>query len=115
MGCRSFSYNSLFPSLLRVAKSHWLPLSQTSKVFYDLGPSVLRNCCNSGSLVNFQALRSYARDACKGYDLFGRGRPGMKSSRKPGQRKWMKITLYGQEVRMKVMKKWVQRVILIRR
>ncbi|KAK7302186.1 hypothetical protein RJT34_13068 [Clitoria ternatea] len=27
---------------------HW------SKVFYDSSPSVLRNCCNSGSLVNFQ-------------------------------------------------------------
>ncbi|KAG5110993.1 hypothetical protein JHK82_040216 [Glycine max] len=76
MGCRSFSYNSLFPYLLRIAKSHWLPLSQRSKVFYDPGPSVPQNRCNSGSLVNFQALRSYARDARKGYNLFGRGRPG---------------------------------------
>jgi len=33
MGCRSFSYNSLFPSLLRVAKSHWLPLSQRLGLF----------------------------------------------------------------------------------
>ena len=79
MGCRSFSYNSLFPSLLRVAKSHLLPLSQRSEVFYfyDSGPSLLQHCCNSGSLKNFQALRSYARDTRRGYDLFGRGsRPG---------------------------------------
>ncbi|KAK7373159.1 hypothetical protein VNO80_06557 [Phaseolus coccineus] len=78
MGCRSFSYNSLFPSLLRVAKSHLLPLSQRSEVFYfyDSGPRVLQHCCNSGSLKNFQALRSYARDTRRGYDLFGRRRPG---------------------------------------
>ncbi|CAJ1971881.1 unnamed protein product [Sphenostylis stenocarpa] len=78
MGCRSISYNRLFPSFLRVAKLHWLPLSQRSKVFYfyDSGPSVLQYCCNSGSLANFQALRSYARDTRRGYDLFGSGRPG---------------------------------------
>ncbi|KAJ1432164.1 hypothetical protein SESBI_06802 [Sesbania bispinosa] len=80
MGWRSFSYNkSLFSSLLRVAnpKPPWIPLSQRSKVFYDSGPGVaLRNCCKSASLVNFQALRSYARGARKAYDLFGSGRPG---------------------------------------
>ncbi|KAK7295132.1 hypothetical protein RJT34_18036 [Clitoria ternatea] len=82
MGYRSFSYYSLFPSLLRVTKSHCLLLPQRSKVFYDSGPSVLRNCCNSGSLVNFQALRSYARGAHKDYDLFGSGKPGHEDFRK---------------------------------
>ncbi|CAJ1971883.1 unnamed protein product [Sphenostylis stenocarpa] len=69
MGCRSFTYNILFPSLLRVAKVK-------SILFYDLGPRLLQHCCNSSSLVNFQALRPYARDTRRGYDLFGRGRPG---------------------------------------
>ncbi|XP_027333169.1 uncharacterized protein LOC113848017 [Abrus precatorius] len=76
MGCRSLSYNTLFPALLKVAKSHWLPISQRSKVFHDSYPSVLRHCCNNGSPVNFQALRSYARGKRKDYDLFGSGRPG---------------------------------------
>lgn len=76
MGWRSFSYNNLFLSLVRVAKPQWLPLSQRSKVFYDSGLVVLRNCCNSASLVNFQASRSYARGTSKPYDLFGNRRPG---------------------------------------
>ncbi|PNY14891.1 hypothetical protein L195_g011579 [Trifolium pratense] len=77
MGWRSFSYNSLFSSLIsRVAKPHWLPLSQRSKVLYDSGPVVLQNCCNNASLLNFQASRLYARGARKPYDLFGSRRPG---------------------------------------
>ena len=76
MGWRAFSYNSLFSSLIKVAKPQWLPLSQRSIVVYDLRPVVLQNCCNSASLVNFQALRSYARGARKPYDLFGSRRPG---------------------------------------
>ncbi|KAG4954633.1 hypothetical protein JHK87_040227 [Glycine soja] len=70
MGCR-FRY-----FIITTAELPQLCRSFRSKVFYDPGPSVPQNRCNSGSLVNFQALRSYARDARKGYNLFGRGRPG---------------------------------------
>ncbi|XP_019430267.1 PREDICTED: nucleolin [Lupinus angustifolius] len=82
MAWRLWSCSVPFSSILRVAKPHWLPLSRSTEAFCGSVSCVLRSCHNNVSLVNFQALRSYARGGRKDYDLFGSGKPGDKNFRK---------------------------------
>ncbi|KAL4343236.1 hypothetical protein AHAS_Ahas11G0058200 [Arachis hypogaea] len=82
MGWRSRSYTGLFLSVVRVAKSHSVPVSQKSKVFYYSAPGVLKGCFSNGYVMNFQAIRTYARGGHKGYDLFSSRKPGSADFRK---------------------------------
>ncbi|KAL1355475.1 hypothetical protein HN51_007519 [Arachis hypogaea] len=82
MGWRSRSYTGLFLSVVRIAKSHSVPVSQKSKVFYYSAPGVLKGCFSNGYVMNFQAIRTYARGGRKGYDLFSSRKPGSADFRK---------------------------------
>ncbi|KAI4352891.1 hypothetical protein L6164_007099 [Bauhinia variegata] len=82
MAWRLCSGLSLLRPLYGVAELSLLPLPRRSETLYEVAPSGLRSCFNNRSLVDFQALRSYARGVHKNYDLFGSGRPGDKEFRK---------------------------------
>ncbi|KAK4263592.1 hypothetical protein QN277_028983 [Acacia crassicarpa] len=79
MAWRSCPRSRFLSCILRSAKSKWLPISQGQKHF--MNPIALQSCCENGSLLNFQGLRSYARGGPKKYDLFGSGKPGDKEFR----------------------------------
>ncbi|XP_015937652.1 uncharacterized protein LOC107463351 isoform X1 [Arachis duranensis] len=82
MGWRSRSYAGLFLSVVRIVKSHSVPVSQKSKVFYYSAPGVLKGCFSNVYVMNFQAIRTYARGGRKDYDLFSSRKPGSADFRK---------------------------------